>query len=74
MTLMWTVLSSDEVWAGYGARMEAPQEVQYGGYKMLVLPLGDGSARIERLLSLNPAHYLRPECQPGTRIRMPLSE
>lgn len=75
MSVLWTVMASDAVWSGYGAAtVPPPQEVQVGGVTMLVSPNGDGTGRVERLLSLDPAHFLRPDCQPGTRVRMPLGD
>ncbi|MDQ0189285.1 YlzJ-like family protein [Alicyclobacillus cycloheptanicus] len=73
MSILWSVLAPEEIWAGYGEVRTPPQEIQYGGVTMLVTPLGDGTGRVERLISPNPADYLRRGYQPGTRIQMPLN-
>lgn len=74
MSLLWTVLAESEVFAGYGVTETQPQVIEDHGVMMLVTPLGDGTGRLERLFSPRPADYLRPQWQPGTRVRMPMSE
>lgn len=39
-----------------------------GGVRALVQPLPDGRARLERLLSTDPADYLRSDLIPGTIV------
>jgi hypothetical protein len=43
-------------------------EITYKGVKMIVEPIGFGKAKILRLLSTDPEHYLNPEFQPGLNI------
>lgn len=74
MSLIWTVLCEDEVFAGFGALTTAPQLMEHGGVSMLVTPLGDGTGRIERVLSARPSDFLRTDCQPGMRVRLPMPE
>lgn len=74
MSLIWTVLSEDEVFAGFVTQLTQPQLIESGGVSMLVTPLGDGTGRVERVLSARPRDFLRADCQPGVRIRLPLSE
>lgn len=44
------------------------QEVQIGGVTMIVQPTGMNEAKIVRLISPNPQHYLNPSYAPGQKI------
>lgn len=51
-------------------QLAAPDEIEYGGVIMHVERLGGGQARIVRLISPDPAHYLQPHLQPGSIITL----
>jgi hypothetical protein len=46
------------------------RDVSIGGVLMQVEVLKNGEARILRLLSPEPRHYLNPRFQPGNRINL----
>lgn len=43
-------------------------EIEIHGVKVQVVQMGNEEARIERILSTNPSHYLDPRLQPGRII------
>ncbi len=45
------------------------RELNVGGAKLLVEPVGMDSCRVVRLISTNPADYLKDEFQPGSELR-----
>jgi hypothetical protein len=71
MTILWSVQPMDIVFANAYGPVPTYKEISVEGATMVVEPLGGGVARIERLISGNPQHYLRPEWQPGSHIRYP---
>lgn len=54
----------------YGWENKTPQyqELDMGGAKLLVEPMGMDRCRVVRLISTNPADYLKNEFQPGAEI------
>ncbi len=46
------------------------RDVSIGGVAMQVEIMENGEARILRLLSPDPRHYLNPRLQPGNRIHL----
>ncbi|GMA48920.1 hypothetical protein GCM10025857_02770 [Alicyclobacillus contaminans] len=72
MTLLWSVIPSE--WVFMDAASDRPsrfREVTLEGATMVVEPVEGGMARIERVISGNPKHYLKPEWQPGCLIQLP---
>lgn len=62
--MLWTVVPMDELLDdddGGGS----VAEMSVGGATIVVHTDGAGRRRVQRLLSTNPHHYLRPEWQPG---------
>lgn len=70
MSLLWSVVPTDMVFADLTAKAPTYQELQLDGATMIVEPLGNGMGRIERVISGNPQHYLRQDWQPGCNVRM----
>ncbi len=64
--MLWTIYPLEVV---LGAE-DPPQtqELSRNGRTFIVSHLSDGQRRIERLISSEPADYLRPHWQPGNRI------
>lgn len=54
---------------GYADRYK---ELPIGSARLVVYPLGFGKARIVRLISSVPSHYLLPQFQPGRIIDLML--
>ncbi|MCX7779338.1 MAG: YlzJ-like family protein [Negativicutes bacterium] len=62
--IVWTVMPLDLVF-GQEAIPASYEEIVYCGVRMLVEKAGPYESRIVRLLSTDPAVFLRPELQPG---------
>ena len=45
-----------------------PVQVMVAGIEVLGYAMPDGGVRVERLLSTDPAHYLRPDLCPGCTV------
>ena len=62
--MLWTIVPVDEL---FGADDESGSvaEMSVGSVTVVVRSDGEGRRRVERLLSTNPADYLRAEWQPG---------
>ncbi|MCL6516224.1 YlzJ-like family protein [Alicyclobacillus sp.] len=70
MSTLWTIVPPEVLFAASGGAVET-EEIEIGGARMVVTPLGRGQARVERLISPDPQHYLRPDWQPGAVIPYP---
>lgn len=66
---MWTIMPEEVIWEGFEEDKRQLLEVEWRGVKMLVEPTGFTQATVVRLLSTDPADYLRPELQPGSVLR-----
>lgn len=51
-----------------GTNYPVYQEIEYKGVKLLVENVSDGKKRVIKLLSTNPADYLRTDLCPGSLI------
>ena len=70
MTLLWSIVPTELVFANFSEPLPTWVEVQQEGVTMLVTLGTNGMAKVERLISPNPQDYLRPEWQPGTLIHL----
>lgn len=70
MTLLWSIVPTEFVFASTDAAAPKFRELKMEGATMVVEPLPGGMGRIERVISGNPQHYLRPEWQPGQYIAL----
>lgn len=68
MSLMWTIVPAECVFAGLEERLPEMKEIRRGHVTMLVTPEGVGMGRVQRLISPNPQDYLKPEWQPGALV------
>ncbi|MDI3279890.1 MAG: YlzJ-like family protein [Bacillota bacterium] len=67
--ILYTILPPEEIFAEeWGEEAAAPVEVQVDGVILSVSPGGNGSARVERVISTNPEDYLHPFFQPGSPV------
>lgn len=69
MSLIWSVIPTDLIFDG--ARNDDMQTAAWysvGGVVMSLADAGQGMAKIERIVSSNPADYMRMEWQPGQLI------
>ena len=64
--VLYTIVPPEELF--FDDEPAASVEAAVNGVPMLVVPLGDGLARIERLLSTDPDHFLDPRYQPGSLV------
>ncbi|HEY3368498.1 MAG TPA: YlzJ-like family protein [Symbiobacteriaceae bacterium] len=68
-SVLWTIIPAEMVVQGLpGLDQPVCQEMEVAGRLVEVLPAGDGSATIQRLLSTNPWDYLDARWQPGTKV------
>ena len=67
--IMHTIVSNDVIYEGIEG-MKAPEETVYEGVIMQIERLDDGRAKIVRLISGNPADYLKPHLAPGQFISL----
>jgi YlzJ-like protein len=70
MTWLWSIVPTEFVFASTDTAAPKYRELNIEGATMLVEPLPGGMGRIERVISGNPQHYLRPEWQPGQYIAL----
>ncbi len=68
--IYWTPLDLDQVFKGWDQPIEQIVDMEYDGLLVQVNPIGNGKARLVRLISGNPMDYLRPELTPGTIVAM----
>lgn len=62
--ILWTVMPIELVFT-QDSFSNPYEEIDYDGVKVLVERNSATEARIVRLLSTDPAHFLRPDLQPG---------
>ena len=67
--IIHSVVPIDIILAGH-EQIVAPDEIEYAGIIMHVERLSGGQAKIVRLISADPAHYLLPDLQPGSIITL----
>ncbi|MCL6453428.1 MAG: YlzJ-like family protein [Alicyclobacillus sp.] len=70
MSLFWSVFPTEIVFQDSGEAAGTPRLARVNGVTMSLLDTGDGRARIERILSTDPAHFLRPDWQPGQLLNL----
>ena len=68
MSWLWTIVPVEQVLENREETSPRFREIEYDGITMMVEPMADGMGRVERLLSGNPADFLRPELQPGSLV------
>jgi len=64
----WTPLDLEQVFAGWDRVEDTTVELEIDGRLLQVQPLGDGKAKIIRMISANPNDFLRPELSPGELV------
>ena len=67
--MLYTIVSVDDIF-------DEPEErtfvaASFQGINLIVEPVGDGRARVERILSTDPEHFLRADLAPGSIVRLP---
>lgn len=66
--MLWTPLGADAVLTDPRSYDRDIVEVTYHGKLLLVEPVSATQARVVRLISTDPADFLRPDLQPGSLI------
>lgn len=66
--LLYSIIPAEEVFRGMEGPSPSLVDVVAAGVQMQVEPTGAGRGKIVRLLSTDPADYLRAELQPGNVI------
>lgn len=67
--ILYTVVPPEELFDD-DDELTVPIVAAVNGTPALVTPLGEGKARIERLLSTDPDHFLDPALQPGVIVSL----
>lgn len=62
--MLWTIVPTDWLMDEEETPMSF-MEMSVGHARVLLENAPDGTRRVHRILSTNPADYLRPELQPG---------
>lgn len=66
--LHWAAIPLETVFDGHENMSFNWLETESQGVKMVVEPMGNGTGKIVRLLSLNPSDYLNPSFAPGSIV------
>ncbi len=67
--MLWTIMPLEAVMEGSGSFQPSYSEIPWqNGGTLLVEPVGPDRARVIRLISTDPNHYLNPDLQPGNVI------
>ena len=66
--MLYTVLPLEEVLEGIEQEPGPTVQLTLGGIAVEAEPLGNFQARVVRVLSTAPRHFLEPHCQPGFLI------
>lgn len=67
--IMYTVTPLEQIFEGIEELEANTFTATVGGVEMELQPAGERQARIVRLLSPDPQHYLRPEYAPGSVVQ-----
>lgn len=70
MSLLWSIVPTDSVFATETKDEYLVRYLPAAEASMVLSDAGGGMGKIERLLSTNPNHYLKPEWQPGCLVRL----
>ena len=62
--ILWTIMPEELVFS-QDIPISPYEEIEYAGAKMMVEKVSASQCRIVRILSTNPADYLRQDIQPG---------
>jgi len=68
--ILYTVLPLEDVLDGIEEDPTPTMMISVDGISLEVEQLGGFEARVVRVLSTDPEHYLSPNCQPGTVINL----
>ena len=68
--VLHTIVPLEVVFSNKYDGLPKQQLVKVDGVEMLVEPLGFGEAKVVRVLSSNPAHYLNTKFQPGSNLKI----
>lgn len=68
--ILYTVAQLEIVLAEPGPGTPKFHEMLVGDVPVLVQETGAGRGRIDRVLSTDPNHFLRPELAPGTQVAL----
>ncbi len=65
--ILWTVMPLELVF-GEQESSTPYEEIEYAGTKLMVERLSPTEGKVVRIISSNPADFLNPQYQPGTRL------
>ncbi|MPL60604.1 hypothetical protein SDC9_06165 [bioreactor metagenome] len=67
--ILWTVVPLEAIFAGADTQLPQYEEIEYEGTKLVVEKSVSGQMKVVRVLTTNPADYLRSEFQPGAVLK-----
>lgn len=65
--ILWTIMPEELVFSQESNPIPY-EEIEFAGAKMMVEKVSDSERRIVRILSTDPADYLRQDIQPGNLL------
>lgn len=68
MMILYTVVPLEQIFAESSSPSAPLMHMDLGRACLLLERIGDGRARVVRIISPNPNDYLRPQFQPGRII------
>lgn len=68
--ILYTMMPQEMVFPEEHNRPESQIFVEYNGVHVLAEKDDEMNYRIVRVMSTDPAHYLNPDCTPGTKISL----
>ncbi|QSO53738.1 YlzJ-like family protein [Alicyclobacillus curvatus] len=70
MSLLWSIVPTDSVFGSEATTEYMMRQVPAASATLVLSDAGGGMAKVERLISTNPNHYLKPDWQPGSLVRL----
>lgn len=70
MSLLWSIVPTADVFATDTPNNYLVRQLPSAEGSLVLSDAGAGMGKVERIISTNPYHYLRPEWQPGSLVRL----
>lgn len=68
--VLYTIIDPEFVISAPDKEIGNTQVIDYEGVKLEVIPEADKTYTVSRIISTDPADYLKPLLQPGTKIQL----
>ena len=70
MSLLWSIVPTDRIFGTEIHTEYMMRQVPSAAATLVLSDAGGGMGKVERLISTNPNHYLNPDWQPGSLVRL----